>query len=305
MNFRSLINNKRILVDEVVEIQFISSENSFISNDELIINSSLSLTIEKLNQSIKINFSNLNSTSNSTIIRIDYDMIIEFNEKYIVFSKFEKIFWLSSENIIFEIDNEGFITIRIGSENSSVSLDYYENKTISTLSYVTNVTTINEYERIPEFSISTFDDSDFTKYRPVRQGVPIISTIPSFITNSSSSSDIFTYELGKGLNKKTIYFKIICNKVMESLSSNDLSEMKLKVYLPNGLDTVKSATYVNMYFVSNDSTNDISIYRASYDFYSQGIFDGIEYVDGYTNFDVHVPLTIQRAMPFEFDFALL
>lgn len=305
MKFRSLINNKRLLIDEIFAVQFLSSENNFKTNDELSLSSSLVLSISSQNESIKFNFTNSNPSSNSTIIKIDYDMIIEFNEKYIIFSKYEKMFWLSSENIIFEIDNEGLITVRIGADSSSIIFDYYENKKIKNLSYVANVTTILEYERIPEFSIATFDDNSFTIPRPIRQGVPIISTVPSLVNNSSSSSDISTFTLGKGLNKKTIHFRIICNKVMESLSSNDLSEMKLKIYLPNGLDTVKSATYVNMYFVSNDTTNDISIYRASYDFYSQGTFDGIEYVDGYTNFDVHVPLTIQRSMPFEFDFVLL
>jgi hypothetical protein len=155
---------------------------------------------------------------------------------------------------------------------------------------------------MPEFSIASFDDSSFTITRPVRQGIPILSTIPSYITNSSSSADINVYNQGKGPDSKTIHFRIICNKVMENISPGDTSEMKLKVYMPNGLDTVKKAIYEPMLLVSNDTTNNISIYRSSHTFYVQGIFDGIEYVDGFMYVDVQVPLTVQKSIPVEIDF---
>jgi hypothetical protein len=91
---------------------------------------------------------------------------------------------------------------------------------------------------------------------------------------------------------------------MENISPNDLSEMKLKIYMPNGLDTVKTAIYNYMFLVSNDSTNNYSIYRSSFNFYIQGNYDGIDYVDGYMYTDVHVPLTVQTIMSIEIDFSL-
>ena len=110
-----------------------------------------------------------------------------------------------------------------------------------------------------------------------------------------------------GPTSKTIYFKIICNTVIENtLSTGDISpKLQLKVYLPNGLDTVKAPVYVDMYFVSADSTNDISVYSASFTFYKQGRFNNIDYVDGFMYFDVHCPLTVQKSIPFQFDFQLL
>ena len=80
--------------------------------------------------------------------------------------------------------------------------------------------------------------------------------------------------------------------------------MQLKIYMPNGLDTVKPPLYVPIYLVSTDVTNNISIYSATHDFCSQGSFDGVDYVDGYMYFDVQVPLTVQKSMPVEFDFSL-
>ena len=157
---------------------------------------------------------------------------------------------------------------------------------------------------MPEFSIACFDDSSFAIPRQVRFGKPVISTVPANITTSSNQDDIDFFNNGKGPNSKTIYFRIICNKILETLSSNDLSELKLKVYMPSGLDTVKSAEYVDMYFVSNDSTNNMSIYKAQYNFYIQGNFNGIDYVDGLMYFDVQVPLTVQSYMPIQFDFSL-
>jgi hypothetical protein len=76
------------------------------------------------------------------------------------------------------------------------------------------------------------------------------------------------------------------------------------VYLPNGLDTVKSAQYVSMYFVSSSSSTNTSIYKAQYDFYQQGQNNNADYVDGLMYFDVQVPLTVQNYMPIQFDFSL-
>jgi hypothetical protein len=166
---------------------------------------------------------------------------------------------------------------------------------------------IDETSRMPEFSIGSYDDSALSMPRPVRQGNPVISTVPALIDANSSTDDIEYYNTGFGPVSKTIYFKIFCNTIIEStLSAGDISpNLQLKVYLPNGLDTVKAPVYVDMYFVSSDSTNDISVYSASYTFYKQGRYNNIDYVDGFMYFDVHCPLTVQKSIPFQFDFQLL
>jgi hypothetical protein len=109
---------------------------------------------------------------------------------------------------------------------------------------------------MPEFSIGSYDDSLFAIPRPVRQGNPVISTVPSLLDDNSSTDDIDYYNTGNGPTSKTIHFKIICNTILENtLSAGDLStNLQLKVYLPNGLDTVKAPVYVDMYFVSADTT---------------------------------------------------
>ena len=57
-----------------------------------------------------------------------------------------------------------------------------------------------------------------------------------------------------------------------------------------------------MYFLSKDTTNNISVYTATADFYTTGIHDNIEYVDGYMYFDVYAPFSVQRDIPLQFNF---
>lgn len=302
MKTRLIKNNKILLIDEILEFHFINSISS-INN----INFENNLYISVINDDIEVimRVYNNKEISNSFVFNINYDILLSFESNAITFLKDENVYSLNVDTSMFEIDNDGFITVRVISGISDLTLNYLKNINISTQAYETNVTFIDEKSSMPEFSIATFDDSSFTIPRPIRQGVPIISTVPSFVNNSSSSADVDFFENGKGPDFKTIHFRIICNKIMENISISDKSDMELKIYMPNGLDTVKKATYIPMYLVQNDSTNNISIYRASYDFYVQGIFEGIEFVDGYMYSDVQVPLTIQSVMPFEFDFHLL
>ena len=70
---------------------------------------------------------------------------------------------------------------------------------------------IDETSRMPEFSTGTYDDTSFSISRPVRQGNPVISTVPALIDTNSSTDDIVYYNTGLGPTSKTIYFKIICS----------------------------------------------------------------------------------------------
>ena len=139
--------------------------------------------------------------------------------------------------------------------------------------------------------------------RLIRNGVPIISTVPSeYNTTDYSISDQNNYLLGKGEISRTIYFKIVCSSAIENINVGVISKCQLKIYLPNGLDTVKSAVYVPMTMRYYSAVKNIAIYSAEYTFYSSGIHNKIEYVDGYMYFDVYAPVSVQRDIPLQFNF---
>jgi len=305
----TLINekSKTIQVNKTLDVSFISKNISF-EDLKIKIDDKFQINLLPEGDSLFFNFDNSNNIKNSFSLNFNYDILIEAKFNSVLFAKDDYNYLLSSDDCLFEVDNEGVVIVRINDKSSLLKLSYYNHHkkqdSFRTLSYAANATYITENDYVPEFSIATFDDSNFTISRPIRQGVPIISTVPSFVDGNSSAADTSFFNTGKGNYNKTIYFRVICNKIMENISPNDLSEMKLKIYMPNGLDTVKTAIYNDMYLVSNDSTNNYSIYRSSFNFYIQGNYDGIDYVDGYMYTDVHVPLTVQTIMSIEIDFSL-
>lgn len=240
------------------------------------------------------------------------DTIYEINDDNIKFIAGDSNYVLDFGETKFSLDSSNSIILALSKSLQSIQIlrneDYIEKFKSLNFSALTisNPFLIDETSKMPEFSIGIFDDMDLSLPRPIRQGNPVISTVPSIINENSNTDEIDYYNSGLGPDSKTIYFKIICNQILEStLSSGDLStNLQLKVYLPNGLDTVKAASYEDMYFVSKDTTNNISVYTASYTFYRQGSHNNIDYVDGFMYFDVHCPLTVQKSLPFQFDFSI-
>ena len=246
-------------------------------------------------------------------IKLSYDMLISQNDNSLEFGVGDDAFIVVFENIVYSINED---TIILALKEATGSFKIYD---LSSGSFTQDFQqqsfqaytladpfVIDETSRMPEFSIGTYDDTSFSISRPVRQGNPVISTVPALLDTNSPDDDIEYYDSGNGPDSKTVYFKIICNSILEPLlSADDVSEnLQLKVYLPNGLDTVKSAVYEDMIFVSNDTTNNISVYKSSFTFYKQGRYNNIDYVDGFMYFDVHCPLTVQKSIPFQFDFSL-
>ena len=253
---------------------------------------------------VAFNFIKTTNQSVKCIFEIEFDSLVKQTKDELIFSKDDIFYSLSCQLAIFELDDSGRLAIIFNEPNTYILLKEYNYNGFKSLAFVSGANIVDENTYMPEFSIATFDDASFTFSRPIRFGVPILSTVPSGIGSSSVTSDINYYNTGKGNYKKTTYLRIICNKIMENISVGEASIMQLKVYMPNGLDTVKSPLYIPIYLVSTDSTNNISIYSATHDFYIQGSFDGVDYVDGYMYFDVQVPLTVQKSMPVEFDFSL-
>jgi hypothetical protein len=240
------------------------------------------------------------------------DKKLKVNEKYILEIDFGT----------FSFNDNGTVLIKVSGSNSKLkfSTEEVEVEEIKSLSFQTftspsGLPTIGFGVREPEFAIGTFDyfnesgnvsvseDTMFKFPRLIRNGVPIISTVPAeYNTTDYSISDQNNYLSGKGEISKTIYFKIVCSSVVETINTGVVSKCQLKIYLPNGLDTVKSAVYVPMTMRYYSTPKNLAIYSAEYTFFSSGIHNSIEYVDGYMYFDVYAPLSVQRDIPLQFNF---
>lgn len=290
--------------------QDISVFNSVSTNIKLLKDSEVTISTEdnKINLDFYKKVKYLQFITFSLLV----DTIYEINDNNIKFIAGDSNYTIDFADTKFSFDSSNAIILALSEGTHNIQIlrsENYQSK-FKSLEFsaltVSNAFLIDETSKMPEFSIGIFDDSSFAIPRPVRQGNPIISTVPSIINDNSSTDEVDYYNTGLGPDSKTIYFKIICNQILENaLTAGDLStNLQLKVYLPNGLDTVKAASYENMYFVSKDITNSISVYSASYTFYKQGTHNNIDYVDGFMYFDVHCPLTVQKSLPFQFDFSI-
>ena len=239
------------------------------------------------------------------------DKKLKVNDKYILEIDFGT----------FNFNDNGTILIKVSGNDAKLKLNTEgQEEEIKSLSFdaltsPSGLPTIGFGVREPEFAIGTLDyfnssgdidttqDTVFKYPRLIRNGVPIISTVPSeFNTTDYSISDQNNYLLGKGEISRTIYFKIVCSSAIENIIVGVISKCQLKIYLPNGLDTVKSAVYVPMTMRYYSAPKNIAIYSAEYTFYSSGIHNKIEYVDGYMYFDVYAPVSVQRDIPLQFNF---
>ena len=141
--------------------------------------------------------------------------------------------------------------------------------------------------RGPEFSLGIFDKiSPFSHPRPIRFGVPVISTVPAYGEDLTATEQIY-YDKGFGPDSKTMYFRLVCNQELDA----DLP-VKLLIYLPNGLDTVTVPDSVDMTLISSAGQN--SVYSGSYVFYKE---DTTFTVDGFTYFSVYIDTIQQISIP--------
>jgi hypothetical protein len=317
-----LENNKPIINiadgDNNLFFEFTSVDQKYLlsQNDDNIRFSLKKQTIANIRSNeniIEISFEKIISYIQFISIKFKFDSIIEIHNNFIIFSKGDKDYVIDFNNTKYSFESNDVLLLALDKPNNQIKISElelfatrFQAQNFKAFN-ATNSFVIDDTCKMPEFSIGSFDDSAFSKPRPVRQGNPVISTVPAIVDTNSSTDDIEYYNTGFGPTSKTIYFRIICNTILENtLSSGDLSpNLQFKVYLPNGLDTVKAPIYIDMYFVSADTNNDISVYSASYTFYKQGRYNNIDYVDGFMYFDVHCPLTVQKSIPFQFDFQLL
>lgn len=317
-----LENNKPIINiadgDNNLFFEFTSVDKNYLlsqidGNIRFLLKKQTVANVKSNNNIIEISFEKIISYVQFISIKFKFDSIIEIHNNFIIFSNGDKDYVIDFNNTKYSFESNDILLLVLDKPDNQIKISELEFFATDFQAQnfrafnATNSFVIDDTCKMPEFSIGSYDDSAFSNPRPVRQGNPVISTVPAILDTNSSTDDIEYYNTGLGPISKTIYFKIICNTILEStLSTGDLSpNLQLKVYLPNGLDTVKAPVYIDMYFVSADTNNDISVYSASYTFYKQGRYNNIDFVDGFMYFDVHCPLTVQKSIPFQFDFQLL
>jgi hypothetical protein len=315
-------NNKPIIniIDDEnnLSFEFISADKNYLvsKNDlsaRLLMKKQTVANILLSENILEISFEKVISYIQFISVKFKFDSIVEIHNNYIIFSRGNKDYVIDFQTTKYSFESNDTLLVILDKSEQTIKVselssfaNNFQSQSFRSFT-ATNSFLIDDTCKMPEFSIGSYDDLAFSTPRPVRQGNPVISTVPALIDTNSLTDDIVYYNTGLGPTSKTIYFKIVCNTVIENtLSTGDISpKLQLKVYLPNGLDTVKAPVYVDMYFVSADTTNDISVYSASFTFYKQGRFNNIDYVDGFMYFDVHCPLTVQKSIPFQFDFQLL
>jgi len=263
-----------------------------------------------INKSISFSVSFAIQIKNFKLTKLS-DFRILLNDSYVLEINHGQLDFNSQNVILVKLFNEE-TTLKI-TKHISTFESFSNDGEFTMLTSPSGLPTIGFGVREPEFSIGIFDyydstasiesSSSFKFPRLIRNGVPIISTVPSRSDVLISLAARESYRLGLGEDKKTLYFKIICNSLIEpSLTVGLTSKCQLKVYNPGGLDIVKAAEYVPMILRYTSATKNLQVYSAEYTFYKSGIHNDIEYVDGYMYFDVYVPVSVQRDIPFQFNF---
>ena len=243
----------------------------------------------------KIHFLYTQDSPKVRIVNIEFDIIQ--NIKVIGNSAFATI---QDKNIEFKVFDGKVISFKnnilsISSQSIDLKIDIllYEDFKQLNLDEEFKALTITSNifvpigSRGPEFSLGIFDKiSPFSHPRPIRFGVPIISTVPAHGESLTNTEQIY-YDKGLGPDSKTMYFRLVCNQELDV----DLP-VKLLIYLPNGLDTVTVPDSIDMTLISSPGDN--SVYSGSYGFYKE---DTTFTVDGFTYFSVYINTIQQISIP--------
>lgn len=153
-------------------------------------------------------------------------------------------------------------------------------------------TFVTSGSRGPEFSLGIFDDYTngvHSRSRPIRLGVPVISTVPAYGIDLSEE-DLTYFTDGKGPSYRKLFFRVVCNQELPDAS------VKLLIYLPNGQDTVTDPDYVDLVKISGLGVN--SVYHGEYIFYEE---DTVYSVDGFAYFAVYTDIIQQFSLPLQLD----
>ena len=188
-------------------------------------------------------------------------------------------------------------TIEFYTQVKSVSASSATLRNVSMFSVDDGKMLIPPSKRMPEFIISIYDDEDCKRPRPLRLGVPVISTLPGFIPDDSwnitvPQVDKDLMNIGVGASSRKMYFKVISD---QNIDGSLRDKVKLEINLPAGVDTVARDVSIPLTYNSSSDANDI--FDGSYDFKKE---DTVDYVDGFAYLSVRLPLRIQRNLPLTF-----
>lgn len=147
------------------------------------------------------------------------------------------------------------------------------------------------YQSLPRFY--------FDRPRPVRLGLPVISTVPSPSVSVASSSGLSAAEAqqlenGAGWITKTIYFLVQSTYPLHK----DNHPVYLMLSLPNGVDSLAEPVKILMDVYYAESTFYASAWTCSYTF---RVEDTVDYVDGISYIGVYTDMTVNSSLPMGVD----
>jgi hypothetical protein len=296
------------------EIELITSPDDFLKLESesslFLINEEVKCTLSVIDSKIEMNFNNefFKSSAAGMIFR-NVSSVLEVNSNQVNIQFGNKILSLIGDSLAIEVDESGLAILRFLSLSSKLIISevssQFKTSSVSAFTALSSPLNIPVGQREPEFAIGVydkFDNNTFYRPRDIRQGSPVISTVPTH-GPSLTVAELDAINEGVGFDKRTIYFKIVSDRVIEpSITLAEKSALKLKLSLPAGLDTVKDPIYLSMYFVQHDNNSNptMSVYVASYDFHRE---DTVNFVDGFMLMDVYCPMIIQESMPLSFGIA--
>jgi len=208
------------------------------------------------------NVSNLNLDNNSIVFEIN-------NKKYEI----------NTEDCTLALDANNNILVTLKNMHSTLYIENYNPKRLFSLLTISNRLYITYNQKIPEFSIQLYDDSEYTTLRPYRLGTQVVSTMPAAFESNPS----------KPKESRKIYFKINYDgSVPLTGSGYDISNnCNLYIALPDGFDLLQPPKIITMQAFNDNQS------FAEYEFHRQ---DTINYVDGFCYMYVSAPFTVQRML---------
>ncbi len=264
------------------------------------------IAVYEENEKIIISFSKDNFEIQSLNLKLHNVIDCAHNLNYaIIYLQEDKTLKLQAIDCKIKSYCDGSLTILCNNNNSKIELfsegsfstltaavadDPIPDPPVSILSLTD--TFVISGSRGPEFSLLVCDDYTdgvHSRPRPVRLGVPVISTVPVYSPNLSEE-ELTYYSEGKGPSLKKMFFRVVCNQELPDAS------VKLLIYLPNGVDTVTDPDYIDLVKISEAGEN--SVFHGEYVFYEE---DTVYSVDGFGYFAIYTDVIQQVSLPIQID----
>jgi len=293
LNFRiSIINSDLIIAELDDAIIFKVAEKLNLAIYEENENVFISLSQNKdSDQKIFLEFENVEDVA----LNENQAAIYLTNENYIKLQAIDaKILSFKNNKLLIEFSRIGgkleFLT---NNKNFSALRNLEEQDPAAPVTILTNTESfVFAGSRGPEFSLGMFDSYENAAHkrgRPIRLGVPVISTVPAYDA-TLSGADLTYFERGEGPDSRTVYFRVVADRELSEQS------VKLLIYLPNGEDTVTAPDFINLEKIS--ASGERSVYQGEYKFF---IEDTVYSVDGFVYFSVYLDIVQQISLALELD----